>query len=219
MINEALAKTIDHTLLKPEAANDQIRNLCDEALKHGFASVCVNPCYVRMCVDRLKDSSVKVCTVAGFPLGANTMEIKICEAMNSIENGAQEIDMVINIGMLKSRNLIQIEREILGVARTCHEHKVLLKVIIEACLLTQTEKSEICLICRNTGADYIKTSTGLSTGGATVADVRLLKELSGDSMLVKAAGGIRDRKTALAMIAAGASRIGTSSGVKIMSEK
>ena len=193
---------IDHTLLKADANKEQILSLIDEAKKYEFASVCVNPTWVKTAAELLKDSSVKVCTVIGFPLGASTSAVKAFEAKDAIANGADEIDMVINIGALKSRNLKLVEDDI--------------KVIIETCLLTDEEKVEACQLAKLAGADFVKTSTGFSTGGATIEDIELMREAVGPIMGVKASGGARTLEAAQAFIRAGATRIGTSSGVAIM---
>lgn len=210
---------IDHTLLKPDATVEQITKLCREARDYNFASVCVNSCWVRLCAELLRGSGVAVCTVVGFPLGAMIPEAKAYEAEAAIENGATEIDMVINIGALKSKDYRMVAKDLHAVCEVVHEHGALLKVIIEACLLTKEEKVIACLLAKNAGADYVKTSTGFSTGGATVEDVALMRKVVGEEMGVKAAGGIRDKKTAEAMLDAGADRIGASAGIKICSEE
>ncbi|MHB9034202.1 MAG: deoxyribose-phosphate aldolase [Anaerolineae bacterium] len=209
---------IDHTQLKPEANRAMIAQLCQEAAKYHFASVCVNPFNVPYCVDLLRDTRVAVCSVTGFPLGAARTRIKVAEARLGIRDGASEIDMVINVGALKDRLYRTVRRDIADVARACHDHGALLKVILETCLLCDAEKVAACLLAQDARADFVKTSTGLNSGGATVADVRLMRTVVGDSMGVKAAGGIRSLETALAMVAAGASRIGASSSVKIVME-
>lgn len=206
---------IDHTLLKADATVEQITKLCQEAREYKFASVCVNSCWVRLCSELLRGSGVAVCTVVGFPLGAMIPEAKAFEADAAIENGATEIDMVINIGALKSKDYRMVAKDIQVVCDTVHEHGALLKVIIEACLLTREEKVIACLLAKNAGADYVKTSTGFSTGGATAEDVALMRSIVGDEMGVKAAGGIRDKETAEAMLDAGADRLGASAGVQI----
>jgi len=211
-----LAKMIDHTLLKPDATPDQIAQLCFEAKKHGFASVCVNPAWVSLCGELLHGSSVKVCSVIGFPLGASTPEVKAFEARTAIEQGASEIDMVINIGALKARDLELVAQDISEVVQTCHERGALTKVIIETSLLTDEEKTIACLIAREAGADYVKTSTGFSGGGATVHDVELMRRVVGPDMGVKASGGVRTYEDAESMIKAGATRIGASAGIKII---
>lgn len=208
-----LASYIDHTLLKPTATKVDILQLCNEAKQYHFASVCVNPCWVKLCAETLKDSGVKICTVIGFPLGANTSEIKAQEAALAIKEGASEVDMVINIGALKEGNTDYVYQDILAV-RKASEGKTL-KVIIETSYLTDEEKKTVCRLCAKAGADFVKTSTGFSSAGATVEDVKLMKEASG--IKVKASGGVRTKEDALKMIEAGASRLGASAGVKIVS--
>lgn len=209
-----LNKYIDHTLLKPDASQEQIETLIEEAKKYEFASVCVNPTWVSFAAQALKATDVKVCTVIGFPLGANTPELKAFETSDAIQNGANEVDMVINIGALKSRNFDLVERDIRAVVEAAKG--TLVKVIIETCLLTDDEKVKACQIAQKAGADFVKTSTGFSTGGATVADVALMRKTVGPDMGVKASGGARSYEDALAFIKAGATRIGASSGVAIM---
>lgn len=209
-----LNKYIDHTLLKADASQEQIETLIEEAKKYDFASVCVNPTWVSFAAQALKATDVKVCTVIGFPLGANTPELKAFETSDAIQNGANEIDMVINIGALKSRNFDLVERDIRAVVEAAKG--TLVKVIIETCLLTDDEKVKACQIAQKAGADFVKTSTGFSTGGATVADVALMRKTVGPDMGVKASGGARSYEDALAFIKAGATRIGASSGVAIM---
>ncbi|WP_054950037.1 deoxyribose-phosphate aldolase [Numidum massiliense] len=216
MTKASLARTIDHTLLKPEATAAQIDALCDEALAHGFASVCVNPCWVARCAARLKGSEVKVCTVIGFPLGAATTASKVSETNDALENGATEIDMVINIGWLKSGLTEQVKEDIAAVVRASH-WKAIVKVIIETGLLTDEEKRLACKLAKEAGAHFVKTSTGFGHGGATVSDVKLMRETVGERLGVKASGGIRDLATAEAMLAAGATRLGASAGVSIVS--
>ena len=213
-----IAKIIDHTLLKPEATRDQIVQLCREAREYGFASVCVNPSYVKLAAELLRGSSVKVCSVVGFPLGATLPEVKAYEARRAIEEGATEIDMVINIGALKSGDLELVKRDIASVVDVCHARGALCKVIIEAALLTDEEKVLACQLARAAGADYVKTSTGFGPGGATVQDVALMRRTVGPEMGVKAAGGIRSYEAAKSMVEAGATRIGASAGVKIVRE-
>ena len=213
---EELAKTIDHTLLKPEATPVEIKKLCGEAKEYNFASVCVNPTYVPLCRGLLEGSGVKVCTVIGFPLGASSTETKIFESKNAVENGAEEVDMVINIGRLKAKDYNYIYDDINGVVAAAKEKSAVSKVIIETCLLTEEEKIKACLIAKDAGADFVKTSTGFSKSGATTADVVLMKYTVGAGVKVKAAGGIRSRKDALDMIANGAERIGASAGIKII---
>ncbi|OQP05847.1 deoxyribose-phosphate aldolase [Geobacillus sp. 46C-IIa] len=214
-MTENIAKLIDHTLLKPEATEEQIIQLCREAKQHGFASVCVNPAWVKTAARELSGTDVLVCTVIGFPLGATTPETKAFETNNAIENGAREVDMVINIGALKSGDDEFVERDIRAVVEAA-AGKALVKVIIETALLTDEEKVRACQLAVKAGADYVKTSTGFSGGGATVEDVALMRRMVGDKAGVKASGGVRDRETAEAMIEAGATRIGTSSGVAIV---
>ena len=209
-----LNKYIDHTLLKPDASQEQIETLIEEAKKYDFASVCVNPTWVSFAAQSLKGTDVKVCTVIGFPLGANTPELKAFETSDAIRNGANEIDMVINIGALKSQNFDLVEKDIRAVVEAAKG--TLVKVIIETCLLTDDEKVKACQIAQKAGADFVKTSTGFSTGGATVADVALMRKTVGPDMGVKASGGARSYEDALAFIEAGATRIGASSGVAIM---
>lgn len=209
-----LNKYIDHTLLKPDASQEQIKTLIEEAKKYDFASVCVNPTWVNFAAQALKATDVKVCTVIGFPLGANTPELKAFDTSDAIQNGANEIDMVINIGALKSRNFDLVERDIRAVVEAAKG--TLVKVIIETCLLTDDEKVKACQIAQKAGADFVKTSTGFSTGGATVADVALMRKTVGPDMGVKASGGARSYEDALAFIKAGATRIGASSSVAIM---
>jgi deoxyribose-phosphate aldolase len=213
-----LGHMIDHTLLRPEASQDQIAQLCFEARKHGFASVCVNPTHVRLCADLLKGSGVPVCTVIGFPLGATPTDVKVFEAQQAIRDGASELDMVINVGALKSRDYELVERDIASIARACHAGNAILKVIIEAALLTDEEKVVACQLAKVAGADFVKTSTGFGPGGATPEDVALMRRVVGPSIGVKAAGGIRTYADAQRMIAAGASRIGASASVKILQE-
>lgn len=209
-------KLIDHTLLKAEATEGDIKKLCKEAVEHRFVSVCVNPSYVPLSRDCLEGSDVKVCTVIGFPLGATTTETKVYEAREAIENGAKEVDMVINIGAVKSGDWDYVKNDIESIYLAVSGH-ALLKVIIETSLLTDEEKVRVCTICKMVGVDFVKTSTGFSTGGATVEDVRLMRKVVGSEIGVKASGGIRDAATAKAMVDAGANRLGTSSGVVIVS--
>jgi deoxyribose-phosphate aldolase len=213
-----LGHMIDHTLLKPEASHDQIAQLCYEARKYSFASVCVNPTNVNLCAELLKDSGVPVCTVVGFPLGATPTEVKVFETQQAIRDGATEVDMVINVGALKSKDYELVERDIASIARASHAGNAILKVIIEAALLTDEEKVIACQLAKVAGADFVKTSTGFGPGGATLEDVALMRRVVGPTMGVKAAGGIRTYADAQKMIAAGASRIGASASVKIMQE-
>lgn len=212
----SLAGMIDHTLLKPDATSDKIAQLCFEARKYHFASVCVNPTHVKLCADLLKGSDVKVCTVIGFPLGATSAEVKAFEARNALDNGATEIDMVINIGALKAGESELVAKDIRGVVEIVHAVGALVKVIIETALLTDEEKVIACLLAKEAGADYVKTSTGFSGGGATVHDIALMRKTVGPSVGVKASGGVHNREEAEALVAAGATRIGASAGVKII---
>lgn len=212
------ASLIDHTLLKPEASESDIRKLCDEAAKYGFASVCVNPVWVKKAALFLQGTNVPVCTVIGFPLGATLPDVKAFEARRAIFNGAQEVDMVINVGALKSGDDCAVEDDIRAVAEAAHENKVLCKVIIETALLTDDEKVRACIASRNAGADFVKTSTGFSKGGATVEDVRLMRRTVGRALGVKASGGVKGIDDARKMFEAGATRIGASVGVKIAQE-
>lgn len=208
-------KLIDHTALKPNTTKDEILKLLDEAKTYDFASVCVNPCWIELAHQKLKHTDVKVCTVIGFPLGANTTEVKVFETKDAIEKGAQEIDMVINIAMLKDKEYDYVENEIHQIVEVAKD-KALVKVIIEACLLTDEEKIKACELSQKAGADFVKTSTGFSTGGATVHDVALMRKTVGTDMGVKASGGVHTHEEALAMIEAGANRIGASAGVKLL---
>lgn len=212
-----IASYIDHTLLKPEGSKEQIEKLCSEAREHVFASVCVNPTWVSLASEMLKDSKVKVCTVIGFPLGANTTATKVFETTNAIENGATEVDMVINIGALKDGNDDLVEEDIRAVVEAA-KGKALTKVIIETSLLTEEEKVRACKLSVKAGADFVKTSTGFSTGGATVEDISLMRKTVGPDIGVKASGGVRNAQDAKNMIEAGASRIGASAGIQIVRE-
>lgn len=214
--DSSLAGMIDHTLLKPDATSDKIAQLCFEARKYHFASVCVNPTHVKLCADLLRGSDVKVCTVIGFPLGATATEVKAFETRNALDNGATEIDMVINIGALKAGELDLVAKDIRGVVETGHAADALVKVIIETALLTDEEKVTACLLAKEAGADYVKTSTGFSGGGATVHDIELMRKTVGPTLGVKASGGVHSREEAEALVAAGATRIGASAGVKII---
>ncbi|HQU71283.1 MAG: deoxyribose-phosphate aldolase [Calditrichaeota bacterium] len=212
-----LASMIDHTLLKPDATSADIERLCDEAREYRFASVCVNPTFVPLAAACLQGTSVRVCTVVGFPLGAHQTDIKADEARQAIWEGAREIDMVINIGALKSGDVETVEEDIRAVSAVCLENSVLCKVIIETSLLTDEEKVEACLAARRAKADFVKTSTGFAGGGATPEDVMLMaKAVEGSGMGVKASGGVRTREDALAVIEAGATRIGASAGIAIV---
>lgn len=211
-----LAQYIDHTALKPDATELDIQKICLEAKEHHFKSVCVNPTWVEYCRDFLRGSDVEICTVIGFPLGANAMEAKAQEAKLAVEQGATEVDMVINIGRLKSEDYRTVARDIKGVVQAV-QGKAIVKVIIETSLLTKYEKIRACEIAKQAGTDFVKTSTGFSGGGATVEDVKLMRSTVGPEMGVKASGGVRSAEDAQAMIEAGATRIGASSGVKIVS--
>ena len=214
----AIAAAIDHTLLKPDATLSQIQKLCVEAAQHHFASVCVNPSYVRAAAAALRDSAVPVCTVVGFPLGATSPAVKAFETRQVIDDGAIEVDMVINIGALKSGDYREVYDDIVAVVDEAHAADALVKVIIEAALLTDAEKVAACLLAVASGSDYVKTSTGFGPGGATTADVALMRRVVGPDIGVKAAGGIRSYADARAMIAAGATRVGASAGVAIVDE-
>lgn len=211
-----VAGMIDHTLLKPDATADQIAQLCYEARKYNFASVCVNPTHVKLSAELLQGSSAKVCTVIGFPLGASSPEVKAFEAETAIHDGATEIDMVINIGALKAGDHTLVAQDIREVVRMGHSHNALVKVIIETALLTEEEKVTACLLSKEAGADFVKTSTGFSGGGATVEDISLMRRVVGPEMGVKASGGVRDFEDAQNLVAAGATRLGASAGVKIV---
>lgn len=218
MENEILAAHIDHTLLKADATRKEIEQLCREAAEFRFAAVCVNPSYVKQCTETLFGTPVHICSVVGFPLGASTSDMKMMETMSALDAGASEIDMVIHIGALKSGLQGIVEEEISVLARACRSSDAKLKVIIETCLLTREEKILMCKIVTEAGAHFIKTSTGFSHSGATIEDVRLLREYVGSQVRVKASGGIKTRVQAIEMIRAGADRIGTSSGVQIIRE-
>ena len=210
-------KTIDHTLLKADATKDKIATLCDEALKYDFASVCVNPTWVKFCAEKLKGSDVKVCTVIGFPLGATTSAVKAFETKDAIANGAQEVDMVINIGALKDQDYELVENDIRAVVEAADG--LCVKVILETCLLSKEEIVKACELCVNAKATFVKTSTGFSTAGATVENVALMKESVHGACKVKAAGGVRSYDDLVKMIEAGADRIGTSAGVKLLQKE
>ena len=212
--SEDIAKYIDDNVLASNASEDKIVQLCKEAIEYSFASVCVNSCWTALCSDLLKESDVKVCTVVGFPLGAMKSESKAFEASLAIKDGADEIDMVINVGFLKDGKLDEVERDIMLVREACNE--TLLKVIIETCLLSDEEKESACRLAVNAKADFVKTSTGFSTGGATETDVALMRAVVKDALGVKASGGVRSYETAVAMISSGATRLGTSSGIAIV---
>ncbi len=213
-----IARTIDHTLLKAEATRAQIEQLCAEAREHGFATVCVNPTWVPLCAELLRGSETRVCTVVGFPLGATLPEVKAFETARTVAEGACEVDMVLNIGALKSGDYRTCERDVAAVVEAGHGGGAIVKVIIEAALLTDDEKVKACVVSKAAGADFVKTSTGFGPGGATAADVALMRRVVGPDMGVKAAGGVRDLKSAQAMLDAGADRIGASVGVKIVQE-
>jgi deoxyribose-phosphate aldolase len=213
-----LSKYIDHTLLKPDATEAQIRQLCKEAEQFRFATVCVNPTWVRLCAQLLKGTDVGVCTVVGFPLGATPADVKAYEARRAIFDGAHEVDMVINVGLLKSGHDALVLDDVCQVAGAVHDGCGRLKVIIETALLTDDEKVKACTLAKQAGADYVKTSTGFGPGGATAQDVALMRRVVGKDVGVKAAGGIRDLAAAQQMIAAGATRVGASAGVKIVQE-
>ena len=216
MQRDELARLIDHTQLKPEATPEQIAQLCDEAAQYGFGAVCINPVYVRFAAQRLEGSGVAVCNVIGFPLGATTTVAKVCEARQAIADGSQELDMVIHVGALRAGDHKAVQDDIAAVAAACHDGGALLKVIIEAALLTDDEKVAACEAAQAAGADFVKTSTGFASGGATVSDVRLMRETVGPKVGVKAAGGIHTYADALAMIEAGANRIGASRSIQIV---
>lgn len=208
------SKYFDHTILKADATEKEILNLCEEAKKYNFASVCINPCYIKTCVEKLKGTNIDICTVVGFPLGSMTTEAKLFETEQALKDGATEIDMVINIGKLKDKNYDYIKNEISSLKKVCGDK--VLKVIIETCLLTDDEKIKACELSKEAGADFVKTSTGMSKGGATKEDVALMRKVVGEKLGVKASGGIKDLNTANSMIEAGASRIGCSATVSII---
>ncbi len=214
----ALARLIDHTLLKPEAGEEQVRAICAEATANGFASVCVNPNWVPLCAELLLESSVKVCTVIGFPLGATLPAVKAYEVEQVAQLGAHEVDMVLNVGRLRDGDYGAVYRDIAAVADAAREHGLLLKVIMETGLLNDEQKIAACVISKEAGADFVKTATGFSGGGATVEDIALMRRVVGPRLGVKASGGVRTAADALQMIAAGATRIGTSGGLRIVQE-
>lgn len=218
MKKEELAKMIDHTILKPEAGAEELKKVCEEAAKYGFASVCINPCNVAKASELLKGSSVKVCTVIGFPLGANTSAVKAFEAKEAVENGANEVDMVINIGRLKDKDYDYVKNDIKAVVESVSK-KALVKVIIETCLLSDEEKVSACKLAKEAGADFVKTSTGFSKAGAKAEDIKLMRETVGKDMGVKASGGVRTYADAVKMVEAGASRIGASASISICEGK
>ena len=217
-VPSGVAGLIDHTLLKADATRQEIEKLCREAREFGFATVCINPTWVSMAAHLLHGSSTGVCTVVGFPLGATTTDVKAYETRRVIYDGATEVDMVINVGALKSGDLALVERDIAAVVAACEDCRVLSKVIIEAALLTDEEKISACALSKAAGADYVKTSTGFGPGGATVADVALMRRVVGPDVGVKAAGGVRDYEALKNLVEAGASRVGASAGVKIVKE-
>ena len=212
----SIARMIDHTLLKPDATKQQVEELCAEAKQYGFASVCINPGYVKLCAQLLRDTSVKVCTVIGFPLGATSTESKTFETERAIKDGAREVDMVINVGMLKSGEFDYVQNDILAVVHAAHRNNVLAKVIIETGLLTDEEKIKACVLAKRAGADFVKTSTGFAKGGATVGDIALMRLVVGPDLGIKASGGVRTQEQAKALIESGADRIGASASVKIV---
>jgi deoxyribose-phosphate aldolase len=214
----SIADWIDHTLLKPEATPGQVEQLCRETLEFNFAAVCINPIYVNLCASLLRESSVKVCTVIGFPLGATPTRVKVAETRACLEMGAREIDMVLPVGLLRAGLLESVSEDIQAVCETAHAQNAILKVIFENALLDNTQKIQACLLCLDAGADFVKTSTGFGPGGATLADVELMRRVVGPEMGVKAAGGVRSLADARAFLSAGANRLGTSAGVKIMQE-
>lgn len=207
-------KMIDHTVLKADTPLETVKRICDEAMGYGFASVCINPCHVAYCADYLKDSDVNVCTVIGFPLGANTSAVKAFETKDAIANGADEIDMVMNIGALKDKNYDLVRDDVKAVVEAANG--TLVKVILETCLLTEDEIKKACELCVEAKADYVKTSTGFSTRGATIEDVRIMKEAVHGKAKVKAAGGVRTPEDMVKIVAAGADRIGTSAGCSLV---
>lgn len=207
-------KMIDHTVLKADTPLETVKRICDEAMEYGFASVCINPCHVAYCADYLKDSDVNVCTVIGFPLGANTSAVKAFETKDAIANGADEIDMVMNIGALKDKNYDLVRDDVKAVVEAANG--TLVKVILETCLLTEDEIKKACDLCVEAKADYVKTSTGFSTRGATIEDVRIMKEAVHGKAKVKAAGGVRTPEDMVKIVAAGADRIGTSAGCSLV---
>ncbi len=217
--NEEIAKTIDHTILKPEATPNDVLEICEEAIEYDFASVCVNSGYTPIVASQLEDSGVKTCVVIGFPLGAMSTASKVAETKDAIEYGANEIDMVINVGMLKQEEYDYVFNDIKAVTDTAHEMNAICKVIIETSLLTTEEKVKACLISKDAKADFVKTSTGFNGGGATVEDISLMKRVVGDELKVKASGGVRTREDAVNVLNAGADRIGASAGVKIVTNQ
>jgi deoxyribose-phosphate aldolase len=217
-VEAKIGHMIDHTLLKPEATEDQVRQLCQEAASYCFASVCINPVWIELCAKLLRRSGVKVCTVIGFPLGADTSETKAYETRDAIGKGANEVDMVVNVGLIKSREYKRVKDDIRAVVRATRPN-ILVKVILETCLLTDEEKVKACELAVEAGADFVKTSTGFSTGGATVEDIALMRKVVGPEIGVKASGGVRSFEDAEAMVKAGATRLGASAGLKIVKAK
>lgn len=217
MSKKELARMIDHTVLKADTKKEKVEEICKEALQYNFASVCINPCNVEFAAKLLRGSEVKVCTVIGFPLGANTTDTKVFETKDVIEKGATEVDMVINIGKLKDKDYDYVKKDIEAVVNSA-KGKALTKVIIETCLLTDEEKMIACKLSKEAGADFVKTSTGFSTGGATGSDIKLMREVVGEELGVKASGGVRTYEDAMAMIEAGATRIGASASVDIINK-
>lgn len=213
-IKKEMARRIDHTILKAAATPGDVKKLCREAREYGFASVCVNPCYVSLVAEELKGSDAMTCCVIGFPLGANTSQIKAAETRLAVEQGAEEVDMVINVGLLKAGHFDEVKEDIAAVVKASGQADV--KVILETCYLTDEEKIKACELSKEAGADFVKTSTGFGTGGATVEDVSLMDKTVGKSMKVKASGGIRSREDAVAMLESGADRIGASAGIAIV---
>jgi len=212
-----IASMIEHTILKANATEEEVKKVCEEAIEYGFATVCVNPCYVLLAVDLLKDTKVGVTTVIGFPLGANSTETKVFEAVEAVEDGATDVDMVINVGALKDKKYDYVLYDIKEVVDAV-DKRAIVKVIIETCLLTDEEKVKVCEIAKNAGADFVKTSTGFSTGGATVSDIKLMRDTVGSEMGVKASGAVRTREDAIKVIEAGATRIGASASIKIVTD-
>lgn len=215
-VDPSIAALIDHTILKPEASREEVLKICAEARQYGFASVCVNPYWIPLVAAELRGTPVKVCTVVGFPLGATSTAAKVCETENTVRAGAQEVDMVINVGALKSCDHETVRNDIQSVAEAAHRGGAILKVILETALLTDEEKAIACTLCKMAGADFVKTSTGFAKHGATAQDVALMRKIVGPEMGVKAAGGIRTYEDFKAMTEAGASRIGASASVKIV---
>jgi deoxyribose-phosphate aldolase len=216
LVDHTIASYIDHTILRPDATEADVRRVCAEAFHYGFAAVCVNPYWVSLVASELKGSAVKTCTVAGFPLGANATEVKVAEAELAVRCGAQEVDMVINAGALRSGDYERVRTDISGVVQACHRGNAITKVILENALLDDAQKAIACALCKVAGADFVKTSTGFASSGATAEDVALMRRVVGKEMGVKAAGGIRTLEDLRRMVAAGASRVGASASVSIM---